>query len=325
MKSDAKNISPLIIGLIVFVAILGIWISGWILMDLFIKSSDDAKQTHEAARGLFGDKFGAINALFSGFAFAGIVLTMVLQKAELSLQRSEIHQQNSTLKQQRFENTLFQLLNLLSEITRTLRISGNEGKEAISYFVSQIQNGSREFAAFKALSQLNALDLEELRKSKVVTESLSKKLEKSEISNLNSALETSTDIVDKFLLDQVEFHRKLIDSAYMNAHERSLDGLSHYFRTLFHIYKFIDQSDLIPSETKYNYGKIVRAQLSNDELIAILYNALARDPDKQKGLEFGFPEMTNYVVKYKILKNINQRELIHPIHLNLATNQDPAL
>jgi Na+/H+ antiporter NhaC len=36
--------------------------------------------------GEFGDKFGAVNALFSGLAFAGIIITVYMQKEELSLQ-----------------------------------------------------------------------------------------------------------------------------------------------------------------------------------------------------------------------------------------------
>lgn len=35
-------------------------------------------------RGLFGDMFGAMNALFSGLAFAGIVYTILFQRAEFS-------------------------------------------------------------------------------------------------------------------------------------------------------------------------------------------------------------------------------------------------
>ena len=42
-------------------------------------------------RGTFGDMFGAVNALFSGLAFAGIVYTILLQRRELELQREELH------------------------------------------------------------------------------------------------------------------------------------------------------------------------------------------------------------------------------------------
>jgi hypothetical protein len=41
-------------------------------------------------RGQFGDLFGAVNALFSGLAFAGLIYTALLQREELSLQRKEL-------------------------------------------------------------------------------------------------------------------------------------------------------------------------------------------------------------------------------------------
>lgn len=39
-------------------------------------------------RGLFGDMFGALNALFSGLAFAGIVYTLIQQRAQSALDAS---------------------------------------------------------------------------------------------------------------------------------------------------------------------------------------------------------------------------------------------
>lgn len=80
--------------------------------------------SHEE-RGTFGDMFGAVGALFSGLAFAGVIVTMLQQKEELELQRKELAQtnlalelqrkemeaQNKTIMLQRFENTFFNLLN----------------------------------------------------------------------------------------------------------------------------------------------------------------------------------------------------------------------
>lgn len=40
--------------------------------------------------GVFGDTFGAINSLFTGLAFAGLLYTIVLQSRELKLQREEL-------------------------------------------------------------------------------------------------------------------------------------------------------------------------------------------------------------------------------------------
>lgn len=43
-----------------------------------------------ASRGQFGDMFGAINALFSGWAFLGVIIAIILQRQELEMQRQEI-------------------------------------------------------------------------------------------------------------------------------------------------------------------------------------------------------------------------------------------
>lgn len=41
-------------------------------------------------RGTFGDMFGAVNTLFSGLAFAGVIYAIILQGKELALQRQEL-------------------------------------------------------------------------------------------------------------------------------------------------------------------------------------------------------------------------------------------
>ena len=92
-------------------------------------------------RGTFGDSFGALNALFSGLAFAGLIVTLIMQKDELSMQREELDEakqelrqqsiefkkQNKTLNLQRFENTFFNMLNLQETITRNLHYDCPEG------------------------------------------------------------------------------------------------------------------------------------------------------------------------------------------------------
>ena len=76
--------------------------------------------------GEFGDMFGAVNALFSGLAFVGVIIAIMMQSKELELQREELKQtreelkgqkeqlelQNETMQKQQFEHTFFQLLKL---------------------------------------------------------------------------------------------------------------------------------------------------------------------------------------------------------------------
>lgn len=41
-------------------------------------------------RGQFGDTFGGLTSLFTAYAFAGLIYTIILQSKELSLQRNEL-------------------------------------------------------------------------------------------------------------------------------------------------------------------------------------------------------------------------------------------
>jgi hypothetical protein len=96
-------------------------------------------------RGTFGDMFGAVNALFSGLAFAGIIYTILLQRQELELQRRELAEtrkelegQKLQLERQAFENAFFQMLTLHNEIVSSFHYtstdSGREsrGKDCLS-------------------------------------------------------------------------------------------------------------------------------------------------------------------------------------------------
>jgi hypothetical protein len=85
-------------------------------------------------------KFDPLNALFSGLAFWGVIYAILLQRNELALQRKELEltrsevrgqkeqlqAQNVTMKQQRFENTVFSLLNLFNSIVDSMETTKSE-------------------------------------------------------------------------------------------------------------------------------------------------------------------------------------------------------
>ena len=56
-----------------------------------------------ATRGQFGDMFGFVNALFSGLAFAGVIVAILLQREELRLQRRDLKLQREELELTREE------------------------------------------------------------------------------------------------------------------------------------------------------------------------------------------------------------------------------
>jgi hypothetical protein len=72
--------------------------------------------------------------------------------------------------------------------------------------------------------------------------------------------------------------------------------LGHYFRHLYQLIKFVDSSEILTFEEKYDYVRIIRAQLSVYEQILIYYNSFA---------SFGKVWIDqDYIVNYKLIKNI---------------------
>lgn len=54
-------------------------------------------------RGTFGDMFGATNSVLSGLAFIGLIITLIMQRKELSLQREDLKLQYEEMKQSRVQ------------------------------------------------------------------------------------------------------------------------------------------------------------------------------------------------------------------------------
>lgn len=82
-----------------------------------------------ANAGLFGDSFGILTAVFSGLAFAGIILTVLLQRHELQLQREELTSHHATTRLQNFESTFFQMLRLHNNIVNSIDLTRDNGRQ----------------------------------------------------------------------------------------------------------------------------------------------------------------------------------------------------
>lgn len=92
------------------------------------------------AYGTYGDAYGALNTLFAGMAFAGIVVSIFLQSRELAETRNELQGQKNQLRRQVFENTFFQTLKMLGDAvdtayykTQSSSNSHHQGRECINF------------------------------------------------------------------------------------------------------------------------------------------------------------------------------------------------
>jgi len=73
-------------------------------------------------RGSFGDMFGAINALFSGIALVGIVLSIYFQNKELGNQKEEMRLTRQEFQHSRFTNVIFKKISFINDVLNDVRL-----------------------------------------------------------------------------------------------------------------------------------------------------------------------------------------------------------
>ena len=238
-----------------------VWISTWL---------------PEGDKGVFGDSFGALNALFAGLAFAGVIYAILLQQKELKLQREELELQREeledtraeikgekeTLQKQNFESSFFQLLTMHSEIVNSMVIrKGIDGeyfgRECFGYML-------KKFKSIYASDMIN-----------------------NELSG--GVLEGALKGAQKGELDVTEELRQLIEEKVSEKYEKFFVAyqayVGHYFRHMYHVIKFVDQHGFFDGKEfkeKKFYTDLIRAQLSSDELGLFFYHGLS-----DRGTEFG--------------------------------------
>lgn len=260
--SESTNYWPLIL---LSAGVVGLFAFSWWWLAATINNPEK--------QGQFGDQFGAVNALFSGLAFAGLIFTIILQKKELALQREELTQtreelkgqkeqmeeQNKTMKIQRFENTYFQMLNQFQEITNN-----------ITY------------------SFIDILDAYHTVKGReVFYYSFETAIQKTQIEDWNPLH------IDHKFIGMREIIKDFGYDGYMDS--KTPTYFDHYFRFLYRILNFVKTSPLVTDfKEEYEYTCMLRAMLSRYELVWLYYNGLSYGKDKLKPL----------IERYAMLNNL---------------------
>lgn len=246
--------------------------------------------------GTFGDQFGAVNALFSGLAFTGLIYTIILQRRDLKLQRrdllyqrreleltrkeleltrkemedqtAEYEKQNETLKIQRFENTFFNMLSQFQEVVNNLKISknyfGGEGRACFenTYVQNVTIEQSMNDMAYKSISSI-------------------------------------------ILMYGLEGYKK-------SDWPKQFD---HYFRLFYRILKFVHESKVITDfDEKYEYTAMLRAMLSRYELVWLYYN----------GLSYGAQKLKPLIERYAMLNNLRRELLVKGKVIGFGEYKDSA-
>jgi len=182
-----------------------------------------------------GDMFGAVTSLFTGLAFAGLIGTMIFQQRELKLQRNELKLQREEVSGTREEITAQRKQMELQNKQMQKQMFEETFFQMLKVFNDYIQDITGPISKNSAIPRKGRDGLAHI------------------ISQPHDYVTNATDIA----------------TSYISIYERYSNDLGRYFRLLYNLIKYVHSSD---QTNKKLYTNIVRAQLSDSELVLLKYN-----------------------------------------------------
>lgn len=292
-KDESKVSIWILIGLVVLVLL--IFFASWLIIKIHYSGVTD----YNGSRGTFGDQFGAVNALFSALAFAGLIYTIILQTKELGFQRKELEEnrkemtrqtdefqtQNQSMLRQSFENSFFNMLSILQQIVNDMVITTSD----IHWLREDTVNGPM------GKEQLSNIEIKGRECFSYLFHHYS-----------NESVHPIKGLAYILIKDGFK--------GYDESNYRTY--FDHYFRFIYRILKYVDTSELLFSTNKreeerrrYEYATILRGTLSRYELVLLYYNGLSA---------IGKQKLKPLLEKYCMLNNLNKELLT--ISKNTVTN-----
>ena len=261
-KEDEFPFWPLILGATAIVFLL--WGGGFLILRYGLISDWET-------RAQAGDTFGGITSLFSGLAFAGLIVTLWMQRHELRLQRLELTETRNELSRQR---------------------------EVMEQQTGDSQKQNLETTFFRRLQHFEtiiaAIDRQYRDGDETGTVQGRDALER-----IARTVRRATLFDGKHGPDRVVQPDGWQDR-YRVIYEKVESDLGNYFRVLYTVLDHIDSRGDLTDAEKYNYIKIVRASLTPDECLLIFFNANS---------EFASTRMRALIARYALLKHIPRRYL----------------
>lgn len=194
-----------------------------------------------------GDMFGSFNAFFAAFSVMGVVYTLLLQRGDLSRTRKEV--ENAKIEADEHRKKENEKAELQRFETTFFQLLQTFNSIVGSFEKHNVIKGHREVTITGR--EVIAHDIEEFR---------------SFLSEANK--EAGQDSVDFTTARYNEFYY---------WHEVKL---AHYFRMLYRITKWLDRA---PKDRSF-YAKTLRAQLSSQEVLLLMFNCLHEFGAKMKPL-----------------------------------------
>lgn len=277
------------------------------------------------------DKLGDFGSFIGGFLGTLITLlatvyvykTYISQKKELKKQKKQLKLQSQLIAQQQFESTFFNMLNVHRELKNNLELKSNikicnvatyievpENRPIALAIGSEVTNEIETFykgvkvfdfirldfeVLFKSFKNINTTQGSQTFSQKIINEAIKKILiEKRDVASSNEEIEI------------IRLVYKITFTIYKNV-------IGHYCRNVYHILKFIRESEYQSISISYRkYADKFQSQLNMDEQFILFYNFILFD-DKDKGIYSNI----NLVNHYRFLENLGNDNLLdNELHNN---------
>ncbi|MBW9274774.1 MAG: putative phage abortive infection protein [Candidatus Thiodiazotropha sp. (ex. Lucinisca nassula)] len=214
--------------------------------------------------GTMGDFFGGtLNPIFGFIGLFALLLTIAIQNKELANSTKELATSASALKEQ---STSLKTQNFENTFFQMLRLHNDIVNDM---FLGEPQSADKG---------LNGRDCFEEYYGRY----------KAHYNRSNATVNDSNDFLG------------IIEDGYKSFFSEQQADIGHYFRNLYTIIKFVNNSDI---ENKKQYVSMVRAQLSSYELALLFYNCL---------WSVGRKKFKDLIEKYELLENMSVELLTNP-------------
>lgn len=220
---------------------------------------------------------GTLNPILTFLTFMALLITIVLQQKELAETRNELaasaralEDQHASLDRQNFETTFFQMLTLHNTIVNSIDLEWK----------------NRQPKNYEDMSG------DTLRRA------VGRDCFKQFFANYKQ---------NYYEVGELEEKQRL-QEAYNRFWERRQQDLAHYYRYLYNVLRFVHEYEGISD--KLRYVKLLRAQLSDYELLMLFYTALNKN-----GLNYWV-----YIHDYELFDNLPLSMLIRQEHKQLYSD-----
>lgn len=287
---------------------------GLIFMNLIFISDAfrETREINQQSAGLLGDFVGGyIGTFFTLCTALLLYLTLKNQKESTEINLRLQHESTERLS---FETKYFELIRLHRENVAEIDTQGIKGRR---FFSALLREYKAALLEARSTNGNLGLDLSAEELSTAAYYAIFYGTGENSSSMLMAALRETLDnnFCIQFVKSIEDESRKMQAKKKENLAYTPFEGhqsrLGHYYRHLYQSIKYIDQHNI---ENKYDYAKLIRAQLSNHEQALLLINSLTRLGDKWWS--------EKYISKYKLVKNI-PKNFFSNHELDLSKHFDP--